>query len=229
MTRLSVDERREQFVRAAITVMSQEGLDRATTRRIAEVADAPQAALHYAFRDKNELLVAVVGAVTGEVERVLRESVDPDAGLEAAIRSASHAFWEHVVGDDGLQLMQYELSIHCRRTPGLEWLAEWQYHRYVMVAHDVFQAAVRADPNVGDIDVAALSRFIVAATDGLILQYEMHHDRALSAADVELVALAATMLARDGLPAVGRTRGRRTRRPAAVPTPQSEGVRAAGR
>ena len=217
MTRLSVDERREQFVRAAIMVMSQEGLDRATTRRIAEVADAPQAALHYAFRDKNELLVAVVGAVTGEVERVLREAVHPDDGLEAAIRSASRAFWQHVVGDDGLQLMQYELSIHCRRTPGLEWLAEWQYHRYVMVAHDVFQAAADADPTVGEIDVAALSRFIVAATDGLILQYEMHHDRAMAAADVELVVRSASLLAAAGLPAVGRSR--RARRPAAVPAP----------
>jgi AcrR family transcriptional regulator len=196
MARLSVDERREQFVRAAITVMSQEGLDRATTRRIAEVAGAPQAALHYAFRDKEELLVAVVGEVTGEVERILRAAVDPGGGLEAAVRSASAAFWDHVVGDDGLQLMQYELSIHCRRTPGLEWLAEWQYNRYVMVAQDVFATAADADPSVDDVDVAALSRFIVAATDGLILQYEMHHDRAVSSADAELVVQAAMGLVR---------------------------------
>jgi AcrR family transcriptional regulator len=216
MARLSVDERREQFVRAAITVMAQEGLDRATTRRIAEVAGAPQAALHYAFRDKEELLVAVVGEVTGEVERILRAAVDPGAGLEAAVRSASTAFWDHVVGDDGLQLMQYELSIHCRRTPGLEWLAEWQYNRYVMVAQDVFAAAAGADPSVGDVDVAALSRFMVAATDGLILQYEVHHDRALAARDADLTVRAAMLLVRDGLPPPATSR--RRRRPSALPT-----------
>jgi len=216
MARLSVDERREQFVRAAITVMSQEGLDRATTRRIAEVAGAPQAALHYAFRDKEELLVAVVGEVTSEVERILRAAVDPGAGLEAAVRSASAAFWDHVVGDDGLQLMQYELSIHCRRTPGLEWLAEWQYNRYVMVAQDVFAAAADADPSVDDVDVAALSRFIVAATDGLILQYEVHHDRALAARDSALTVRAAMLLVRGGLPP--HATSRRRRRPSALPT-----------
>ena len=216
MARLSVDERREQFVRAAITVMSQEGLDRATTRRIAEVAGAPQAALHYAFRDKEELLVAVVGEVTSEVERILRAAVDPGAGLEAAVRSASTAFWDHVVGDDGLQLMQYELSIHCRRTPGLEWLAEWQYNRYVMVAQDVFAAAADADPSVDDVDVAALSRFIVAATDGLILQYEVHHDRALAARDSALTVRAAMLLVRGGLPP--HATSRRRRRPSALPT-----------
>jgi len=216
MARLSVDERREQFVRAAITVMSQEGLDRATTRRIADVAGAPQAALHYAFRDKEELLVAVVGEVTSEVERILRAAVDPGAGLEAAVRSASAAFWDHVVGDDGLQLMQYELSIHCRRTPGLEWLAEWQYNRYVMVAQDVFAAAADADPSVDDVDVAALSRFIVAATDGLILQYEVHHDRALAARDSALTVRAAMLLVRGGLPP--HATSRRRRRPSALPT-----------
>lgn len=216
MARLSVDERREQFVRAAIAVMSSEGLDRATTRRIADAAGAPQAALHYAFRDKEELLVAVVGEVTAEVERILRGAVDPALGLEAAVQSASSAFWQHVVGDDGLQLMQYELSIHCRRTPGLEWLAEWQYNRYVMVAQDVFQAAAEADPEVGDVDVAALSRFIVAATDGLILQYEVHHDRALAQRDAALAVRAAMLLVADGLPPAGV--GRRRRRPAAVPT-----------
>ena len=216
MARLSVDERREQFVRAAITVMSREGLDRATTRRIAEVAGAPQAALHYAFRDKEELLVAVVGEVTGEVERILRAAVVPADGLEAAVRSASSAFWQHVIGDDGLQLMQYELSIHCRRTPGLEWLAEWQYNRYVMVAQDVFQAAADADPAVSGVDVATLSRFIVAATDGLILQYEVHHDRALAQRDSELTVRAAMLLVADGLPADAAAR--RRRRPAAVPS-----------
>ena len=31
------------------------------------------------------------------------------------------------MSDDGLQLMQYELLIFGRRTPGLEWVATWLY------------------------------------------------------------------------------------------------------
>lgn len=169
---MSADARREQFVRAAIEVMSREGLSRATTRRIAEQAGAPQAAVHYAFRDKNELFAAVVGEITTEIERVLRAAVDPTMELTEAIKAGVTAFWSHVVGDDGLQLMQYELAIFSRRTPGLEWLAQWQYTRYTAVVSDVFATAARSS----GVDIDALARFLVAAVDGLILQYEVHHD-----------------------------------------------------
>ena len=66
--RVSAQNRREQLLEAAIRVMSKEGLDRATTRRIAEVAGTTQGVFHYAFQDKNELLTAVVAAVTTEIE-----------------------------------------------------------------------------------------------------------------------------------------------------------------
>src|SRR6266705_3491496 len=78
---MSAQARREQFVEAAIRVMSREGLDRATTRRIAEEAGAPHGTFHYAFRDKNELLMEVVGAVTRQVEHILTDAVDPRRGL----------------------------------------------------------------------------------------------------------------------------------------------------
>jgi hypothetical protein len=45
------------------------------------------------------------------------------------------------MGDDGRQLMQYELMIFSRRTAGYEWLAEWQYARYKAAALDVLQRA----------------------------------------------------------------------------------------
>ena len=104
--------------------MARDGLDRATTRRIADEAGASQGVFHYVFRDKAELLAAVIGAITEQVEQVLRDAVDPRKGLAAAIRDAVQVFWQHVLADDGLQLMQYELVIYCRRTPGLEWLAD---------------------------------------------------------------------------------------------------------
>jgi len=56
VARMSAQARREQLVEAAIKVMSKEGLERTTTRRIAEEAGVPHGGFHYAFRDKNELL-----------------------------------------------------------------------------------------------------------------------------------------------------------------------------
>jgi AcrR family transcriptional regulator len=191
LTRISAEARRGEFVEAAITVMARDGLDRATTRRIAEEAGAPQGIFHYVFRSKAELLTAVIGAVTQQVEKVLRDAVDPRLGLAAAINDAVQAFWQHVLADDGLQLMQYELTIYCRRTPGLEWLADWQYTRYVAAATEVLGAAAEHDADQSALSLNQLVRFLVAAVDGLVLQYTVHQDAEQSQHDVSNVITAA--------------------------------------
>jgi AcrR family transcriptional regulator len=195
LTRISAEARRAEFVEAAVRVMAREGLDHATTRRIAEEAGANQGIFHYVFRDKSELLAAVIGAVTEQVERVLRDAVDPGKGLAAAISDAVRAFWQHVLADDGLQLMQYELVIYCRRTPGLEWLADWQYARYIAAATEVLGAAADHDAAWPAIGLDQLVRFLVAAVDGLVLQYAVHHDSDQSQYDVANVIAAGIALA----------------------------------
>lgn len=194
MVRVSAVDRREQLVEAAIRVMSREGLERATTRRIADEAGAPQGAFHYAFRDKNELLTAVVAAVTLEVETILRDAVDPARGLAAAIEDGMLAYWAHAVADDGLRLMQYELTIFCRRTEGFEWLAEWQYARYTSAALEVFEEAASFERRPLDISMADLTNFLVAAMDGLVIQYEVTHDSGRCRRDLAHVVRAATLL-----------------------------------
>ncbi len=194
LTRTSAEARREEFVAAAIKVMARDGLDRATTRRIADEAGAQQGIFHYVFRDKGELLAAVIGAVTEQVEQVLRDAVDPRKGLTATISDAVRAFWQHVLADDGLQLMQYELVIYCRRTPGLEWLADWQYARYIAAATEVLGAAADHDAARPAISLDQLVRFLVAAVDGLVLQYTVHHDAGQSQHDVSNVITAAIAL-----------------------------------
>ncbi len=195
MARMSAQARREQFVEAAIRVMSREGLDRATTRRIAEEAGAPHGTFHYAFRDKNELLMEVVGAVTRQVEHILTDAVDPRRGLAAAIGDGLRAFWRHVVRDDGLQLMQYELMIFSRRTAGYEWLAEWQYARYVSAALEVLRRGAEHEARAPRIDLADLAAFLVAAADGLVIRYEVTHDEQACQRELEQVIRAGALLA----------------------------------
>jgi AcrR family transcriptional regulator len=149
--------------------MAREGLDRAATRRIADEAGAPQGIFHYVFRGKTELLEAVIGTVTQQVEQVLRDTVDPCKGLAAAISDAVQAFWQHVLADDGLQLMQYELTIYCRRTPGLEWLADYQYARYIAATTEVLSAAAEHDTAPSAISLDQLTRFFGDGAGPLLL------------------------------------------------------------
>jgi AcrR family transcriptional regulator len=191
---MTAQARRDQFVEAAVKVMAREGLERATTRRIAEEAGAPHGSFHYAFRDKNELLTAVIGAVTKQVEQVLRDAVDPRRGLATAIHDGMYAYWRHVISDDGLQLMQYELTIFCRRTAGYEWLAEWQYARYAASSLDLFLEAAKHDPQSPDVPLTDLVNFITLAMDGLIIRYEVTHDLEGCERDLQNVIRAAVLI-----------------------------------
>jgi AcrR family transcriptional regulator len=59
MSRIPASQRREEFITAVVTVVAAEGVEGATTRRIAAEAKASLAALHYCFSSKEELFYAV--------------------------------------------------------------------------------------------------------------------------------------------------------------------------
>jgi AcrR family transcriptional regulator len=58
MSRVPAAERRQAFIDAAIEVIAEHGFAGATTRRIADAADAPLATLHYCFQTKENLMLA---------------------------------------------------------------------------------------------------------------------------------------------------------------------------
>ncbi len=73
--------------------------------------------------------------------------------------------------------------------------AAWQYTRYCACAEEVLRAALAYEATPPLVDLAALVRFLVAAIDGLVIQYEVHHEAEQSRVDVENVITAVTALA----------------------------------
>lgn len=195
MPNLPVDQRRARIVQAAVRVLAEEGLGRATTRRIAAEAGMPLGALHYCFASKDDLLAAVLEAVVEEISGIATAAVDPARGLDAAIEASALAFWGHVEATPGLQTMQYELTLHALRSPESAWLAAWQYDRYVDVAAGVYRAAARAAGERPAVPYADIASFAVAGLDGLIIQHLAHRDAARSRAAVARLVRATRALA----------------------------------
>ncbi|GEM30519.1 hypothetical protein NN3_15260 [Nocardia neocaledoniensis NBRC 108232] len=84
MARIPAAERRAELVAAAVRVIAAHGVDGATTRRIAEEANAPLATLHYCFATKEVLFAAVFEFLAGEYRDVLhRSDVHSDAQTTA--------------------------------------------------------------------------------------------------------------------------------------------------
>lgn len=59
MSRMTAQERREAWLRAAVTVVAEHGVEGATTRRIAAAAGLNLSSLHYTFATKEVLLFAI--------------------------------------------------------------------------------------------------------------------------------------------------------------------------
>ncbi len=218
MAYLSAEERRQSIVDAAIEVIAREGLARATTRRIAEQAKAPLGALHYCFRNKDELIQLVTQRGAEEL-RAQFVDIDPALGLEATIRNSIAAMWAWVRPSPGQQLALMELGMWRIRRGGEteEVYAMWDDFGGKLLRQLLADAAA-ADGIEPAITVDEMVHFINHRFDGLAYEYAALRDEAACERQTELLADAIVLLAipPDAEPA--RPAGRR-RRKAEATTP----------
>lgn len=181
--RRSVEERRVQLIDAALAVMAQQGLSRATTRAITDEAGLALGAFHYAFTSKDELLSAVIERVVAEIDgtlvRAMEEAeprvdgLDGQALVVAALTRFLQQTWEQLRARPELQLAQYELTLHALRDPSLRHLAARQYDRYCAT---VATRLGQMTEEVGAEAAEQLARYLVATVDGLLLQWLVEGD-----------------------------------------------------
>ena len=108
--------RSRQLVEAARRVLIRDGAGRLTMRAVAAEAGVLLGTVTYVFKSKEMLLRAVIEDVTAEIAEVLKSSPDTGRGLEYAIRQGLDRFWATLVEEqEGLQIIQYELTIYALR------------------------------------------------------------------------------------------------------------------
>jgi AcrR family transcriptional regulator len=196
MAYVRADERRAQVVAAARAALIRDGVTRTTMRSVAAEAQIPLGNLHYAFQSKEALLRAVLEDIVDEISSGLRRHSPRGSGLAESISSGLRDSWTSVMtGGPGLQLLQYELTTHALRTPGLAHLAQWQYAQYTAALAGWFKAAAHDAGETCAVDYLTLARVLLAGLDGLILQYLSDPDGDRSADDVEHIITAVIALA----------------------------------
>ena len=201
--------RGKQLVAAAQAVLIRDGVGRLTMRAVAAEAGVLLGTVTYVFRSKEMLLRAVIEDVAAGIAEVLKSSADTGHGLEHAIRDGVQRFWTTLVEDqEGLQIIQYELTIYALRTPGLESMARWQYDRYARIVAAWCQEAASNAGETCAVPFDTLARVLVAAVDGLILQYVCDPDMTRAREDLQALTEMVISLASPA-PAAGRKLGGR--------------------
>ncbi|MBU4214944.1 MAG: TetR family transcriptional regulator [Cellulomonas sp.] len=175
MTRLPIDQRRRQLVRAALVVATREGLDRTTMRAIAAEADVALGVLHYCFTDKAEILRAVAEHIH-------------TAGLDVALAAAGHqppdrlvasvveAYVAMVVVAPRQYQLELELAMASLRDPELAGLAADRQTTKLANARSVLDAVADGVGLVWTVPVDVLARRLTLETDGAVLAWLIDRD-----------------------------------------------------
>ena len=182
--RRSAEERREQLIDAAVGVITEHGLDRATTRAITDRAGLALGAFHYVFDSKDDLLAAVVlrvqSMVDAEMLAMAGSATAPTGPFDSRVDEVVAVLvpflqqvWDHFTVEPALQLAQYELTLHALRESGKQHFAVELYGLYAEVVAEVLRdriAWLEEDTS------RSLARDVVAVFDGLLLTWLVRRD-----------------------------------------------------
>ncbi|MEU9481969.1 TetR/AcrR family transcriptional regulator [Streptomyces sp. NPDC048191] len=172
MARIPAAARREQFIDAAVRVIARDGAAGATTRRIAEEANASQTSLHYCFQTKENLLLAVFEHLS-ESLRVDSEGVNgEEAGLAQTAERLLTRTMQYAV--DHLDQTRATFAITMWAQTTNPELAVRMYDMFLAGWQDVLCSAKETASNE---EIASVTRMVVTLADGLSMQLLTDGDR----------------------------------------------------
>ena len=183
MPRISAAQHRTDFIKAALEVIATHGIHGATTRRIAEQAQANLAMLHYCYDSKEDLFADVYNYIAGKYRDVI-EGSDPHTTVADAARQILRGVMQCYLDYPSFTAATVELVNWARRQHGDRGIAVYDQ------ALDAIRGALReaADPD-NPVEPATVDEIVyVVATlaDGFALNWLTYGDKAAAQQQMEI-------------------------------------------
>lgn len=177
MAYVTAADRREQLIEATIAVLRRSGTGGVTTRAVAAEAGAPLASIHYTFGSLDDLLVAAFSRLIDEVGDRITDGLDLRAGFGPCIIEVMQRV-AGLLDDERYGVLLRDLNpTGDRRVEALE-------DRYYRFAHDLIDAIATARRREPALPRPQLARLIMAAVDGVVLQFAANGDSATARGDL---------------------------------------------
>lgn len=171
MTRMTLAERRQKLIEAALAVIAQQGVPAATTRAIAAEAGMPLASFHYAF-ESHQALMSEAMETLDRLERQHCEALAlTGSTVPEMVSGMLESHLSDVVERREVYLSRWELCDHALRTEGLqERPAQWRQHRLELIADKVAAHSAQL-PDLASRDPRGLAEALLVMCDGLTMRY----------------------------------------------------------
>jgi AcrR family transcriptional regulator len=188
--------------------MRTQGVQAATSRRVAEAAGAPLASIHYTFGSTDALVVEAYRTVLEELLAFVEADVPWAEGFGPALGALADRFADALEDDRFALILRDPIAAGDER---IEALAP----RYYAVGPDVVRRIASSSGTALTRDPDQLGRLLTALIDGVLVQVDTHGD--LDVARRDLAEAAAMLAAWCTQATAAPPRGaRRTGRAAAV-------------
>lgn len=182
MPRIPAAQRRKDFIRAAVEVIAVHGIDGATTRRIAEQAQANLAMLHYCYDSKEDLFADVYEYVAAGYREVIKDS-DPHSTVRDAARRLLRGAMEFYLESASLTATALELISWARRQRGNRGIA--MYDQALEAVRTVLRGSTSEHP-VEPETIDQIAYVIATMADGFAVNLLTYGDRSAATEQMEL-------------------------------------------
>jgi AcrR family transcriptional regulator len=162
------DQRREHFIEAASKIIREEGIAKATIRRITQEAGATLGSMHYCFRDKEELFEAVSQGFGDEGLAAAGKAVLPAMGVAKATGEILRALAAWIIETKASQIGEFEFYSWAMRSQNNEDIPQRVYTKWIDGVRKLLERAATDDDD--NLDLDTISRAIIAVADGFNLQ-----------------------------------------------------------
>ncbi len=184
MAHMPAAERRAELVAAAVRMIAAHGVEGATTRRIAQEANAPLATLHYCFAGKEVLFAAVFEYVSGQYREVLTSN-EVDGDLESTARTLLRGLLEWYLANPDFGPAIVELISWAQRQEGKQ--AEMVYNDAFGTMRSILEAAAKTSgQSINETIIDELTYIVSTLSDGFALNWLVFADRAAAERQIEL-------------------------------------------
>lgn len=168
--RVSSEQRKEQLISATVELMRREGVQSVTIRAIAKEANAPLAAAHYCFSNKEELMEASAEAWFKNLRRFSSE-VPERLGLRQTVEQVAEGYWRALEEDPANILAEIELILWATRNAAVSPLAANIYPAYEAELGHTFSSAAKSSGELCLLDFGTLVRCFLMIFDGAAIQH----------------------------------------------------------
>ncbi|TQF01233.1 TetR/AcrR family transcriptional regulator [Kitasatospora acidiphila] len=171
MAHVPASERRPQLIRAAIDLMTREGVSAGSTRAIAAELGVAQATVHYTFGTKKDLYRAVVEQLTADVMEQVHSSAPAEGPFEEQVRAMVDGLWESSVGAEGRCVLLEEFAALALRDPDLQEIMSGLQKRTEETATAIISGVAEAHGLELALPAHELAIQFLAGFDGLVTRY----------------------------------------------------------